>query len=214
MIDGYYAPRLKIWLNYTLDQAEASAVPERKHDHAATVATITPRGFDDRYTPFEGMDCNFHDIPNSKCAGMNSCSFAELEQVCDANHACIGFNSPGCHFKSSCAGWEKTKLKGSVFYFKPGHHPPALPTSSCIGGFCRINVVNGTFNGTTCDAQCPPKPHPVPLPTQLDEFVARWQNETWTEEAYPSVPVGDPITLVKQLLAKYPATKASLGDRV
>jgi len=208
MVDGYYAPRLNIWLNYTLDQAEADAsvMPGRERGHAGDNATTAMTELGDAYTAVEGMDCNFHDIPpNGKCAGQSSCSVAELEQLCDADHACIGFNHPGCHLKSSCAGWEKAA--GSIFYFKPGHTPPAPPTSSCVGGFCRTNVVNGTFNGTGCDATCPARPSPVPLPAQLDRFVAAWQNETWTEATYPSIPAGDPVALIKQLLAKYPATK-------
>ena len=41
-------------------------------------------------------------------------------------------------------------------------------------------IVNGTYNGTTCDGQCKTLPKPPPLGQQLADFAAAWQNETWT----------------------------------
>ena len=196
MVKEYYAGRVKVWLNNTLAASAASAAAA--DTNSATTST---------YRAVQGFDCNFQDIARhkSECAGKSTAAcIAILERLCDADAACIGFNSPGDILKKGCSGWEAAPH--STMFFKPGHVPPNLPpppTSSCVDGFCSTRVVNGTHNGTTCGGACPAPPKPPPLASQLADFASRWQNETWTEAALPSKPVGDAVAMAKKLLAKY-----------
>lgn len=211
MIKGYYQAKTRIWLNATLQQAAA----------AATVARLDTKVLDGaaRYSAYGGFDCNFADIGDRKelCTGKSKADcIAALEAACDANSKCVGFNYPGDILKSACpactkppprcSGWEPAR--GSTFYFKPGHGPPAPLTSSCEGKFCYVQSHgNGTFNGTDCGQQCPPKPAPPNVKALLTQFETEWALERWVTPkqfaAYPAAPVGDPVSTAAAMLKKY-----------
>eukprot|EP00040_Diaphanoeca_grandis_P034275 m.212108 g.212108 ORF g.212108 m.212108 type:complete len:916 (+) comp33117_c0_seq2:280-3027(+) len=196
MVEHYYAERVKIWLNWTLG-SEAHTVPVDVPIDVPIIHSTTAN-----YSSFPLQDCNFDDMsPQPGCHGAHSCNVSQLESLCDASSTCIGFNYPGCYMKDACHNWKSAP--GTTFYFKPRHNPPQ-PSSSCLLGFCSSNVVNGTYNGTTCDSQCPPRPPQPPIVQLYAAFEGAWQNETWTEKKYPTTRMGNPAALAKQLLAKYP----------
>lgn len=148
------------------------------------------------YTAYPNMDCNFDDLGRAKCADSLACTLAEVEAECDSMPACIGFNLPGAYLKKACNDFKAAS--SSTFYFKPGHSPPPQ-RSSCLYGYC-TPTANGTHNGLDCGGQCPAM---TPLPQQLAEFAAKWQNTTWNESQLPATPSGDPVAIAKELLAKY-----------
>ena len=200
MVKGYFQERTRIWLNATLgaysDQAAESAV-------------------DTEYKAYPAFDCNFNDIGkhSANCKGLDrDACVSALEPLCDQDPKCIGFNYPGCIFKSACPacttrppcnGWEPSP--SSTFYFKPGHQPPEPVTSSCIDGFCFVQPHgNGTYHSADCNKQCPFKPPPPNIAKLLAAFDDEWSHRSWDKTQNPAQPVGDPVQMAKMMLKKYP----------
>ena len=221
MIKQYYGGRLSIWLDHQLSQSSAAvpaAIAVAPHEPSASLHAAPTA-----YTEVPDFDCNFEDIGKAlKCPASNdsggtasgpnvlvengaedpSACIAFLEEACNAESECVGFNYPGMILKHGCSGWEPSP--NSHFYFKPGHSPPAPPRSSCVNGVCKANVgVNGTFPGSSCSGTCPV---PTPLPQLLSDFADKWNNATWSidDVDLPAEPQGDPVATARAMLAKYP----------
>eukprot|EP01079_Euglenida_sp_SAG-EU17-18_P009494 gene9494-1707_t len=190
MVKSYYGGRTAVWLNYTLGPKQARAV----YDIFRVAGD---------YFPVQGYDCNFEDLANHKqaCEGKDQVEcIAILEGICNQTSSCIGFNYPGCILKKGCNGWEVSE--GSTMYFRD------QPRSKCSGGSCLVGPYSGagSYNGTECMGHCPhapPGPHKS-LSDLLSAFADDWVHDTWSEEQFPSTPVGDPVAVAKTMLAKYP----------
>jgi hypothetical protein len=73
MVSSYYAERVNIWLNYTLQSMPPQAPP------TAANSKSTQHSAPGDYTVYPNMDCNFDDI--QKCDG--GCTVQQLETLCN-----------------------------------------------------------------------------------------------------------------------------------
>ena len=142
MVRTYYDVRTQIWLNWTLDSANADAAAARAAERVAAEAVDEAvEGF----AAFPGHDCNFDDDGRaSACTGAGATP-ACIAAVCNATAGCIAFNVPHGYLKKACAHYQPSA--NSTVYIRHGHAPFA-------DGYDRIPNWDCNFDDLGTAEQC------------------------------------------------------------
>ena len=144
MVTTYYNVRTQIWLNWTLDSANAAAA-------AASAATANPAE-EAGFSAFPGHDCNFDDDGRATaCTGARATA-ACIAAACNATAGCVAFNVPHGYLKQACTHYQP--VAATTAYIRDGHVPFADGYDGVPNWDCNFNDVGTAPQCGAVDIAC------------------------------------------------------------